>query len=72
MHRIANTRWQSLGVIAMRIEGPDYSDEERLAGIARLLAEAYCNKLRKEGRIKDLPMASTDPLARDSRYDFLH
>lgn len=50
---------------------PSYSDEERRAGIVRLLTEACCARLRKQGRLKtpETPGPKTLPL--NTGYDFL-
>lgn len=47
-----------------------YSEIERHDGIVRLLAEAYCSLLRKQGRLKEFD-DSKNPLEHNARYDFL-
>lgn len=49
----------------------NYTDEERRIGISRLLAEAYLNRLRKQGRLKEPGNSNDGPLKRESGYDFL-
>lgn len=49
-----------------------FTEEERRAGIVRLLAEAYCARLRKQGKLKKLEGMEKRalPLTK-ARYDFL-
>ena len=48
--------------------GEKKAEGERGAGIARLLAEAYCSLLRKQGTRKE---AEKNPLDANTKYDFL-
>lgn len=48
-----------------------YSDEVRRAGIIRLLAEAYCARLRKQGKLKEPKQPVSDALPVNNAYDFL-
>lgn len=47
------------------------SEEERRAGIIRLLAEACCARLRKQGKLKMLRGLERTALPQNIRYDFL-
>lgn len=48
-----------------------FTEEERRAGIISLLAEAYCARLRKQGKLKKLQGVERAALPQISRYDFL-
>lgn len=53
------------------LKARQYSDEERRLGIARLLAEAYCSRLRKQGKLREFQRLEQNPLPLDTRPDFL-
>ena len=55
-----------------RWKAREYSDEERYAGIVRLLAEACCARLRKQGRLKTVETPEANNLPLNTDYDFLH
>lgn len=47
------------------------TDEERRSTIVRLLAEAYCIRLRRLGQVKEPVIKRAAALSADTRYDFL-
>jgi len=53
------------------IKVPCYTDEERRAGIVRLLAEATVSLFRKRGLLKKLQGMEKPSFPRQTRYAFL-
>lgn len=47
------------------------TDEDRRATIVRLLAEAYCIRLRRLGQVREPVIKKAATLPADTRYEFL-